>query len=54
MVSGLSITWKSRIARSLFFPVKNKSDYKSRLINKRECCCSLHYIGETKRRAGVK
>ena len=39
--------------RSLF-PSKDKSDYKSCVIYKGDCCCVSCYIGETKRNAEVR
>ena len=47
------ITWKTRSIRSLF-PLKDKNDYKSCVIYKRDCSCGSHYIGETKRKGEVR
>ena len=46
-------TWKTRNIRSLF-PFKNKNDYKSCAIYKRDCSCGSPYIGEIKRNAEVR
>ena len=40
------IMWKTRDIRSLF-PLKDKSDYKSCFIYRRDCSCDARYIGET-------
>ena len=47
------ITWKTRNKRSLF-PLKNKNDYKSRVIYKGDCSYGLRYISETKRNTEVR
>ena len=47
------ITWKTRNIRSLF-PLKDKNDYKSCVIYKRDCSCGSRYIGESKRNAEVR
>ena len=47
------ITWKTRNIRFLF-PLKDKNDYKSCVINKRVCSCGSHYIDETKRNGKVR
>ena len=36
------------------FPLKDKSDYKSCVIYKRDCSCDPCYIGETKRNPDVR
>ena len=41
----IEITWKARTIRSLF-PLKNKSDYKSRVIYKGDCSFGSRYTGE--------
>ena len=46
-------TWKTRNIRSLF-PLKDKNDYKSRVIYKGDCSCGSRYIGETRRNVEVK
>ena len=46
-------TRKTRNIRSLF-PLKDKNDYKSCVIYKRDCSCGSRYIGETKRNAEVR
>ena len=47
------IAWKTRNIRSLF-PLKDKNDYKSCAIYKRDCSCGSRYIGKTKRNAEVR
>ena len=47
------ITWKTRNIRSMF-PSKEKNDYKSWVIYKRDCSCDSRCIGETKRNAEVR
>ena len=36
------------------FPIKDKNDYKSRVIYKGDCSCGSRYIGENKRNAEVR
>ena len=47
------ITWKTRNIRSLF-PLKDKSDYESCVIYKRDCSCGSRFISEAKRNAEVR
>ena len=47
------IMWKTKNIRPLF-PLKDKNDYKSCVIYKRDCSCSSRYIGETKHNAEVR
>ena len=46
-------TWKIRNIQSLF-PLKNKNDYKSYVVYKRDCSCGSRFIGESKRNAEVR
>ena len=47
------ITWKTRNIRSLL-TLKEKNDYKSCVVYKRDCSCGSRYIGETKRNTEVR
>ena len=47
------ITWKTRNIRSLL-TLKEKNDYKSCVVYKRDCSCGSRYIGETKRNPEVR
>ena len=47
------ITWKTRNIQSLL-TLKEKNDYKSCVVYKRDCSCGSRYIGETKRNAEVR
>ena len=47
------ITWKTRNIRSLC-PLKDKNDYKSCVIYKRDYSCGSRYICETKRNAEAR
>ena len=47
------ITWKTRNIRSLF-PLKDKTDYKSCVIYKKDCSCGSGYIGEISRNTEVR
>ena len=47
------ITWKTRNIQSLFL-IKDKNNYKSCLIYKRDCSCGSRSIGETKRNVELR
>ena len=47
------ISWKTKNIRS-FFPLRDKSDYKSCVIYKGDCSCGSRYTGETKPNAEVR